>query len=202
VTNGTGHKLEDVYVAFKYSDDNNGDWLLYLDNWDAGVSLDLTKLFNGSDKNDAPAPLNARDGVRPGSGKAHRIRATLSYWEDDLWGQTLKSRAGVTGEGSLDDLHDSFAILSLFDRLKPIRNQSPDNPDRCEILRRGARHLDRSAAIAAGGLLILARSSGDMPIPLEVEGEKITGDGPIYYQFVLPLDRTALEAAAATQPAN
>ena len=62
-------------------------------------------------------------------------------------------------------------------------------------------HLDRSAALGAGGLVIIARSTGAMPIPLEVEGDKITGDGPIYYQFVLPLDHTALDAEAATQPA-
>ena len=32
-----------------------------------------------------------------------------------------------------------------------------------------------------------------MPVPLEVEGDKVTGEGPVYYQFVLPLDRPAPE---------
>ena len=40
-----------------------------------------------------------------------------------------------------------------------------------------------------------------MPVPLEVEGDKITGPGVVYYQFVLPLDHSAL-AAAATQPSE
>ena len=94
--------------------------------------------------------------------------------------------------------------MSLFDRLKPMRNETPD-PTRVDIIRRGARRLDRSAAIGAGALLVVAHTTGPLPIPLTVEGDKITGDGPIYYQFVLPLDRQAVEQeiqAAATQPSR
>ena len=51
--------------------------------------------------------------------------------------------------------------------------------------------------------MIIARSYGNvpMPVPLEVEGDKITGDGPVYYQFVLPLQRER-RCSAATQPAR
>ena len=40
-----------------------------------------------------------------------------------------------------------------------------------------------------------------MPVPLEVEGDKVTGDGPVYYQFVLPLDARAV-VASTTQGAE
>jgi len=93
-------------------------------------------------------------------------------------------------------------LASFFDRLAPIPNTPGDSPDRVDLLRRGARHLDRSSAVAAGALVVIARSHGDvpMPVPLQVEGDKITGPGPVYYQFVLPLDHSAVENAPATQP--
>ena len=61
------------------------------------------------------------------------------------------------------------------------------------------RHLDMSGALAAGKLIVLAETEpGAMPIPIEVEGDLVTGEGVTYYQFLLPLNRTAL--SAATQP--
>jgi hypothetical protein len=102
-------------------------------------------------------------------------------------------------------MHDSFVLLTLFDRLTAIPNETQDNPNRVEVVRHAARFLDRSASLAAGGLVIVANANGEIPVPVEVEGEKVTGEGPIYYQCVLPLDRSVAQAAvdaAATQPAN
>ena len=88
--------------------------------------------------------------------------------------------------------------MSFFDRLSPLKNET-DKADRVEILRRGCRHLDRSAALAAGALVVLAQADGPLPFPLTVEGEPMSGTGTVFYQYVLPLDRTPLEAAT-TQP--
>jgi hypothetical protein len=41
-------------------------------------------------------------------------------------------------------------------------------------------------------MLIFAQSQGPLPMPLEVEGEPVKGDGLIFYQIVLPMDRSAL----------
>ena len=127
----------------------------------------------------------------------------MTFWQAELWNPMLRGKSGSgMGEGSVDDPRESFVLVSFFDRLKPVDNESTDNPNRADLLRRGARHLDRSAALAAGGLVIIARSHGNvpMPVPLEVEGDKITGDGPVYYQFVLPLNQSALPAS--TQPSE
>jgi hypothetical protein len=104
----------------------------------------------------------------------------------------------------------SWPMLSLFDRLPPMRNSTqPGQGARVELLRRGARHLDVSAAVAAGQLVVLAESEANapLPIPLEVEGDAVTGRGRVFYQFVLPLDRSAVagppppDEPPATQPA-
>jgi hypothetical protein len=49
ITNGTGRRLKNIYIAFRYpggGSQNEGDWILYLPTWDPGVSLDLAKEFN------------------------------------------------------------------------------------------------------------------------------------------------------------
>ena len=102
----------------------------------------------------------------------------------------LRSKGSGYGDAIVEDTSSSFVLVSLFDRLMPLRNEQLDSPNRVELIRRGAHHLDRSASVASGALVILARSPANiaMPVPLEVEGDKVTGDGPVYYQFVLPLD--------------
>jgi hypothetical protein len=66
------------------------------------------------------------------------------------------------------------------------------------------RRLDVSPALGAGRLIVLAESDGDgpMPIPMSVDGDSVAGEGMTYYQFVLPLDRSALNqpATQATSP--
>jgi hypothetical protein len=55
-----------------------------------------------------------------------------------------------------------------------------------------------------GGLVVLAESEDErspLPMPLEVEGDKIDGWGTTYYQFVLPLD-TSYFSNPATHPSG
>ena len=61
--------------------------------------------------------------------------------------------------------------------------------------------MDRSPALSAGSLVVLAQAPGPLPIPVEVEGVKIADEGMVFYQFVLPVDRTEADAAA-TQPSE
>jgi hypothetical protein len=60
--------------------------------------------------------------------------------------------------------------------------------------------LDVSQAICSGSLVVLADTQGPLPIPLDVDGSRVSGDGTIFYQFVLPLDRSAM--APTTQPST
>jgi hypothetical protein len=201
LTNATGKTLDDIYIAYKVSGEGlatDTDWLLWLKSWDPGVSLDLNRVFNRNDKGDAPAPITREYGTVPNSGKSDRIKSTLANWEEELWIQTLREKASVTGDGAVENLSQSFVLLSFFDRLHPIKND-PETVNRVEVLRRGGRHLDKSAALAAGALVILAHSKGELPVPLEVEGDKVTGPGDIYYQRVIPIDRGAANPPA-TQP--
>jgi hypothetical protein len=199
LTNGTGTTLRNVYFCFKYPQGESEfkDWLMYVPKWDPGVTLDLTKEFASA------LPLSVEGGNYPERGK--QVKGTiLNAWQPELFNPILKRAASAgMGEGYLNDAHEavprSIPILSFFDRLAPIRNDNVNSADRVEILRRGARHLDRSAAIAAGALVVVAQADTPLPMPLKVEGDPVSGEGTTFYQFVIPLDRAAVDAAT-TQP--
>jgi hypothetical protein len=61
--------------------------------------------------------------------------------------------------------------------------------------------LNASGAVAAGQLVILGTAKGPLPIPLEVDDEKMTGDGTTFYQFILPMDRSGADAPT-TRPVD
>jgi len=122
------------------------------------------------------------------------------------WSSYWFSKLRVTGyapSSTVDDLgHDikiSFPLLSLFGHLPAVKNQANGQQDRVEVLRRGARDFDISAAVTAGKMVVLAEAEGDQPLPfpLKVEGQKVEGKGTTFYQFVLPMDHIA---QATTQP--
>ena len=203
ITNGTGKQLRNVYIAFKYprfgTEDVYDDWVLYLPSWDADVSLDLNREFNGP-PNSKTVPINVAGGSVPENGK--KLKGLISWWQD-YWNSKVKAASGI-GDGFISDADQavprSIPMMSFYDRLAPMKNQT-DKPDRVEILRRGGRHLDRSAALAAGALVVIAQADGPLPFPMTVEGDPVTGTGTTFYQYVLPLDRSAVEKPA-TQPAN
>ena len=94
----------------------------------------------------------------------------------------------------------SLVMMSLFERLEPTRNERNQQPNRAELVRRGGRVLDVSGALAAGSLVVLAEADGPIPMPLYVEGSRVSGTGTTFYQFVLPLDHTGV--ASTTQPSG
>ena len=103
-----------------------------------------------------------------------------------------------TYDDSDDAFRKSLVMLSLFDRLAPVKNDNPRQVSRVDLLRHSGRIFDISQAVSAGSLVVLAEAEGPIPIPLYVEGERVTGDGTNLYQFVLPLDskRAAIDDAA------
>ena len=72
LTNGTGQRLDDVYLAFSYPNDagQSTDWLLWMDKWEPGVSLDLSREFYLNDKGERgwTAPI-----VKPRIIPAHQL---------------------------------------------------------------------------------------------------------------------------------
>ena len=50
-----------------------------------------------------------------------------------------------------------------------------------------------AALLGAGYVGISAPTLGPLPIPLQVDDDKMIGDGTVFYQFILPIDRGNLD---------
>lgn len=209
--NRTGADFRHVYFAF------NGPWLgrydyvLYVPEWPDGKPIDLRALCN-----DASGGLAGPGSeLAPGQGKV--ILGYLTFGErgygfwDKYWLSGLGRRStDVLFDDSRQTVRRSFPMLSLFDRMtpQPIRSGSGED-SRSELLRRGARRWDMSNVVAAGGLVVLAQAAGEpgtvpLPFPLEVEGDRVSGAGTVFYQFALPLDHSKVPTLpeSTTQPAQ
>lgn len=210
ITNATGMKLKNVYVAFNYPNPaasaKYGDWILYLPSLDAGATIDLNKEFNT--ESDATSTKNLDIGMEKGRSpeRGMKVRGRITqvwqpYWYGKLKGTSFTER-GYDDSNDRSGVRASFPLLSFFQRLEPAMNKPNETPDRFELLRRGARKYDCSAALACGGLVVVAEPDGPspIPIPMEVEGDKIEGTGATVYQFVLPLDTSVFNKTPSTQP--
>ncbi len=208
VTNATEKRLRNVYFA--YYDDAEGvkdDAIFYLPTWEKGQTLDLNELNDNTMKFIRDATDKSESNLAATPEQKFRLRGVLGKPGSDIgWSSYWFSKLRVTGyapSSTVDDLgHDikiSFPLLSLFGHLPAVKNQANGQQDRVEVLRRGARDFDISAAVTAGKMVVLAEAEGDQPLPfpLKVEGQKVEGKGTTFYQFVLPMDHIA---QATTQP--
>lgn len=214
VTNAANIDLTDVYLAFNVGVDK--DWLIYVPIWAKGVTYDIKKAFA------KPLLVGRENGEgQPGAQKIlsdelakqsaiddPAVHGWVNYWYADYRRNSNSDNPDDPGNIK-DDLNLIYPMLSLFDRLPAVpktRNNSSNsaynlsaynsstfNKDRVDLYNRGARMLNASGAIADGQLLILATARGALPIPLEVDDEKMTGDGTTFYQFILPLDRGSVD---------
>jgi hypothetical protein len=205
VTNGTNSSLRNVYFVFNYPGQGQADtedWILYLPKWESGVMLDLGKEFNNTTTEGGARQIGFSVDHGPDGKRSIRGRLTQDWgpwWTAGQGGRPMSEAYDDAGA-----VPKSLVLMSLYDRLAPDRNAQAvgtgyNKATRVDLLRRGGRMLDISSAVAAGQLVVLAEAQGPLPIPLEVEGDRVAGDGTIFYQFVLPLDRTAA-VAAGTQP--
>ena len=206
LTNNTGLDLYNVYLAYTPSpSQSQDDWLIEIPNpplggaaWPKGVVWDLADIFSRLKNLGIEANQPGAIGSRGMLNKAWMAKDIKGNWADPLRGKT-------DGTG-LTEFTGPAVLISLFDRLEPAKSDSKEKyaNDRFELLRRSARHLDASAAVSSGQLLVLAQSNPDsrvpnpLPFPLEVEGKKTAGKGATFYQFIIPLERSG----AATQPAE
>jgi hypothetical protein len=201
LTNGTGFLLHNVYIAFHHPNHQGAnDVILFLPSWDKGISIDLAQEFRSAKFVTTRQQLQTGNPQYGSAERNEKVRGTLAR-DDDGWpGYWYEGiRNNGIGAETLDD-HDrdmkkSFPMLSFYSRLPPMRN-----PQRVEVLRRGQRQLDVGHALAAGQLVVLAESrQSPIPIPLDVEGDKVTGNGMTFYQFILPLQRSVALNAAETE---
>ncbi len=219
LTNQSGVDLKDIYLVYcapspayiRNVEVPYMDRVVYVPKWAKGESLELSKRLDSRESLRIGKPDQFGSGVPGGSdkvidgliepshGPADRLRLRegwANYWYSD--GGLAGGMQDITGlNDSAAGYRTSLPLLSMSARIPPMRNtqlQDDGNrkrfrPDRRELLALNGRAFDVSSAVAAGHMVILAHSDGPMPVPLELDGNKITGNGVVFYQFVLPLER-------------
>ena len=203
INNGSGVDLEDVYLAFNAGGDN--DWMIYIPRWPKDTTYDIKRDFT------KPLLVGKEKGFGlPGDKKIlcdeiagiSKVHGWANYWYDHF-------RHGSSGDPNTpgeSDLEFVYPMLSVFNRIPAMPNtlkmDNSSNDDAVELYNRGARMLDASASIAAGQVVVIAAAKGPLPIPLQVDDEKMTGDGTVFYQFILPIDRGSLDQPTTKPTGN
>ena len=206
LTNDTAQDLTDVYLAFHLSGDR--DWMVYVPSWPKGTPLDLQRdLVKASFVVDrgTESPRYAR----PGEGKVisdelvprgYRADAAQNGWANYWFADLRRGGGGVGDETERSDvgLGTTFPLLSVLGRVPPMpnlldRNHNGWGSDRAEFIARGGRMLDAGPSLSAGQLLVIATAKGPLPIPVQVDGDRVGGDGTTLYQFLLPIDRGTVD---------
>jgi hypothetical protein len=206
IANETGRDLRNVYIAWRNL--RNEDYLMYVALWKAGDPLDLAALYDGGDTTTKVDGNNRKrldveagqtNGAIPDEGQF--ARGPIADW-GTYWFSRISS-SGIVGEQTnYDDfgagMPRSMPVMSLFGRIPPRSPRLNENWSRTEYLRSGARDLDVSASLLAGNLVVIANVDDQpLPMPLKVSGSEVTNaSGRVLYQFVLPIDRSQLNATA------
>ena len=212
ISNGTGHRLRNIYVA--YHDPGwlgtGADLVLYQPTMEVRESIDLERDFNRRKIKLVDEKAGATSGVPEDEVRLYGPIQKTEFGWTAYWFSKMRSESSSYANARHNDLAErvkqSFPMMSFFSRLPPIRNEDPKSSKaagRAELIRRGGRHLDVSNALAAGKMVVLAESYDEVPLPfpLQVEGDEIAGKGIVFYQCILPLAHPPAEQIAATQPA-
>jgi hypothetical protein len=211
--NNTGSDLWHVFLAFKQPQFNvdpsstsrrDDTKIIYVEKWLKGSPLKLDGMagtkhamnIESPDSHQHPMGADEVNGLI--GAPFYALGTWASYWRnknDDL----------------PNDWDDALPMLTFFDQLPPWELKS-DSHTRFEIRRYGARELNLTPALSAGNLVICARAGMDkdtttsspMPVPLTVSDSPVTGSGTTIYQYVVPLDRSAMAAVPtpATKPSG
>jgi hypothetical protein len=189
VDNLTGIDLKNVYFVFH---SGRSDFVLYIPSWPGAQGKNRLDLKDEYAKADALPNLGSTQLSNAHPDALHSCRGDIENQWAYYW------HGAVSGE-KVDDLRsavpNSFAILSLFDRIPPSKNDSVTGLKAFTLLRQGSRNLNMSAAVSAGELVVLAQADEQpLPFPLEVNGDKVAGTGTVFYQFALPLDHAGVFA--------
>jgi hypothetical protein len=202
LTNRTGQHLSDVYIAWHVGG-IAGDWLLWVPSWPKDGVLDLDVEYNSA------GMLNPNSGATPENPSSRPLKGTLKRGWAEWWYYPLKrsvSDSDIRWDDHEHRFMQSFPMMAFYDRIGPQEVTTALGMDnhRNELLRRGGRALDMSQELACGKLVVLARGPDQsrIPLPLEVEGDMVEGEGVTLFETALPIDRSALNKPPATQPAT
>ncbi len=208
ITNATGQDLTDVYMAFNV--ENDRDWMIYVPTWNKGLTYNLKKDFGrpklvgkeeGQSESIPGKGVILCDEIAPNSSESD---TQLHGWQN-FWFNHFR-RSSMIDDPNVNDSDFGFVypVASLFTRLPAMPdtiNGTKGAEDRVELYNRGLRMINASPSVTAGQLVILTATRGPLPIPLQVNGDKIDGDGTVFYQFILPINRGKVEAPT-TMPAK
>jgi hypothetical protein len=197
LVNNTGHDLRYIHLIYTrnaempYQTNLRDDEMIELKDsfdgkgaWANGASLDLTDIFN---KVGIAGPDSRSNNVG--------LRGPLNRVWMANWSEEIRSSLGPSDRYNNNDR--AALLMTIFDRLKPGEfPRDGERQDRYDLLRRGGRAFDASGVVSAGQLLIFARADAPLPFGLKVEGEAVKGEGVVYYQINVPLERMG----ASTQP--
>ncbi len=201
LSNNSGRDLSHVLIVFPYPGVREWqDRVLYIRLWPKGQTIDLGDLYEKAKNDSGTVSSSDSKPMLPLDKSVVRgLLENVGTWLlDDLRSGNIVGPGNSAYSDSKSDYRRSFPIVSLYDRLSPMENKQNSN-NRVDLLRRGMRRWDCSGALASGAMVILAQSSGEpMPAPLEVGGEKPEGVGTNFWQFVLPLDRSAVKLVSET----
>jgi hypothetical protein len=214
LTNSSGVDLTDIYLAFNVPSPaaKDRDWIIYIPSWGKGITYDIKHDFA------KPTPVGRGEGEGvPGGQKVLSGELAPDVFKADpkfhcwinLWYENSHVHHGGDDPNfTEDDLNYIYPMLSLWDRLPAMPSTIDYNKfpkqvqkDRVELFNRGAQMLNASDSIAAGQMVVLATAKGPLPIPVLVNDEKMTGEGTVFYQFILPMDRGSVDQPT-TQPAK
>jgi hypothetical protein len=185
VSNKTGNDLKNVFFAFTYEAPGvpPQDYLFYVPVWKKDEALDLLKTYAA-----AELMFGEQQFDKIVKGTAGLTKGLL----ENSWGPNLLRMMRGNADGMLDDSKQtvrlSVVVLSLFDRIPPMKNDRGLSYSRSELLRRGGRDMDMSHLLAAGNLVMVGEvDSAPLPFPMDVEGDRMKGEGRVFYQATLPL---------------
>lgn len=210
LVNHTGYDLYHVFLGFKRPtagetrtpSSSDVDTIVYVPEWAKDDSLKLDDLastkrtmnVDAQELSKQPMRDTIVNGVMGGS-------TDLDY----AWSTFWRDRGGELA----NDFDYSLPMLTFFDLLPPWAVEQQGHTDRYEIRRYGARVLDLSPAVSAGSMVICARGMVDkvtektpMPAPLTVSDSPIAGQGTTIYEFVIPVDRSAISGEPTTEPSG
>ncbi|HEX2974279.1 MAG TPA: hypothetical protein VHP11_18235 [Tepidisphaeraceae bacterium] len=196
--NSLGVDLHNVFMIYLPSPEMEDDMTIFIPDSETGAAWPKDKILDLADiYTRTVQDLSQWRDTLPPNQAGIRNFLNLGWMAHDVWGRDFANRLGSEEYSNADR---AALLLSIYDRLKPrMGERRAEGPNtRYELLRRSARHLDASGAISGGNLLVFAQSdrNSPLPFPLEVEGRRVPGKGTIYYQFIVPMQRSG----AATQP--
>lgn len=210
LTNKLGHDVRNIFLVFTigWIDSNQSrtsanDVMLYIPTWKNGAVIDVAaeagkaKVIDGMQGASPGSGVNVIDRLEP---------STTRNWSRYLLGDLSGAFGNEVFDKGEAGILRTFPLMSLIDRVGPVRREKDNSDTRAEPIRRGGRDFNASQLVASGRLVMLAQAVDvPVPLPMQVNGDGFESRGTVLFQVSLPVDRSPVRpltpsTAPATQP--